>query len=124
MTGRDTPTTQTLRWTARPWRPSQVAPDADRARLRQATVPLQCGPVGWLGGHTSLHPTIKQEGQTMTHLHRFHPESGYCNRCGLRNDGRLLNRAGNVVRNAPYYNAENDERLITQTIASMKADHR
>ena len=72
---------------------------------------------GWLGGHTSLTSTIKQEHQ-MPHSHRFDQISGWCS-CGLRDDGRLLIRS-DIVRQAPGYQPALQDRLIDQTIQTMK----
>ena len=37
-----------------------------------------------------------------SHAHNFDPVSGWC-KCGYREDGRLLSRAGEVLRQGPEY---------------------
>jgi hypothetical protein len=32
------------------------------------------------------------------HAHNFDPISGWCSRCGLRDDGRLINKGGDELR--------------------------
>lgn len=55
------------------------------------------------------------------HVHRFDPVSGYCARCGFRDDGRLVSRAGDVYRERHGYIAVLDDQAITTTISTMKA---
>lgn len=43
----------------------------------------------------------------MPHEHNFHPVSGWCSRCGLRDDGRLVDRrTGIEFRPGPTYTSE------------------
>lgn len=43
----------------------------------------------------------------MPHDHRFDPISGYCLRCGYRDDGRLVDlRSGREYRPGPEYTTE------------------
>lgn len=54
----------------------------------------------------------------MTHSHQFDPVSGWCGRCNLRSDGRLIGKGGDVYRAGPY--AANDEDHIDQIVKTMK----
>lgn len=54
----------------------------------------------------------------MTHSHQFDPVSGWCARCNLRSDGRLIGKGGDVYRAGPY--AANDEDHIDQIVKTMK----
>jgi hypothetical protein len=51
----------------------------------------------------------------MPHIHTFDPVSGWCGRCGLRDDGRLIDRAGMVLREGPDYSPEDLAKMLTPT---------
>jgi hypothetical protein len=51
----------------------------------------------------------------MAHTHTFDPFSGWCGRCGLRDDGRLVDRNGVVIRPGPEYNADQLATMLTTT---------
>jgi hypothetical protein len=43
------------------------------------------------------------------HEHQFDPLSGYCNRCGLRDDGRLISRNGDEYQPGGRWPAPDQE---------------
>lgn len=54
------------------------------------------------------------------HSHRFDPVSGYCAHCGLRQDGRLVDKSGRVFRHAPGIVPALEQQHIDQIVTAMK----
>lgn len=46
----------------------------------------------------------------MTHTHNFDPLSGWCSQCGLRDDGRLISRAGQIFHSGNNADPEQIQR--------------
>lgn len=40
------------------------------------------------------------------HAHRFDPVSGWCHFCGLRDDGRLIHKGGELIHPGRGYSTE------------------
>ena len=50
----------------------------------------------------------------MPHAHDFDPLSGWCSRCGLRDDGRLVSFDGTEYRPGPEYTPEQLHDFLTK----------